>query len=275
VRDVVGHLAHAAEQPLDLVEHGIEVGRQLVELVARALERDALAEIARHDAARGAIDRIDPPEHAPAHDEAAGQPEQQRERKAPAQRAPDLRLDLQPVLDLASDQQPVAVFDQKAGRARPSLLHRLAIRRDLDREGQRAIRTGRNVGPAVQVAGNGSAVRVGQQIDAGAMRLRRTAERDHLAQAIQSFRPVLLGQSGDLGLDRILGLALHEAGRGVVEKAEQRQRRDPKRGQIDQRQTERRGFKQPPQAHGHSNLPLARCESAAVRTRGRSSGADG
>ena len=105
VRDVVGHFAHAAEQSLDLVEHGIQVGRQLVELVARALERDPLAEIARHDPARGAVDRIDAAEHAAAHQEAAGEAKQQRQRETPTQRAPDLRLDLHPVLDVAPDQQ--------------------------------------------------------------------------------------------------------------------------------------------------------------------------
>ena len=118
VRDVVGHLAHAAEQPLDLIEHGIQVGCELVKLVARALERDPLTEIARHDPARRAIDRIDPPEHPAAHQEAAGEPEQQRESEAPAQRAPDLRLDLQPVLDVAPDQQTEAAGQQEARRTR-------------------------------------------------------------------------------------------------------------------------------------------------------------
>ena len=47
VGDVVGHLAHALQQPLDLVEHRVEVGGELVELVARAAERDPLAELAR------------------------------------------------------------------------------------------------------------------------------------------------------------------------------------------------------------------------------------
>ena len=36
VRDIVGDLAHAGHQPLDLVEHAVEIGGELVELVARA-----------------------------------------------------------------------------------------------------------------------------------------------------------------------------------------------------------------------------------------------
>ena len=47
--DVVGDLAHALEQALDLVEHRVQVGRELVELVARTAERDPLTELAGHD----------------------------------------------------------------------------------------------------------------------------------------------------------------------------------------------------------------------------------
>ena len=51
VRDIVGDLAHARHQPLDLVEHGVEVCRELVELVAAAGDRHALRQIAVDDAA--------------------------------------------------------------------------------------------------------------------------------------------------------------------------------------------------------------------------------
>ena len=275
VRDVVGDLAHAAEQPLDLVEHGVEVGRQLIELVARASERDALAEIARHDLAGGAIDRVDAPEHAPAHQKAAGEAEEKRERKAPAQRAPDHRLQLQILLDLAPDQEPEAIAEQEGGGAGPAPFDALAIGTDLDREGQPAVRVGGDLGPAIEIAGDPPASRVDQQIHAGAVRLRGAAAPDHLAQAVEPLRAILLGEPGDLRLDRLGGLPLHESGGGVVEETEQRQCRDPEGRQINQRQAEGRGVKQPPQAHGHSIRPLVRCGSAGARIPGRSSDADG
>ena len=70
VGDVVGHLAHAQHQPLDLVEHGVEVGGELVELVAAAGERHALRQIAVDDALAGAVHRLDPAQHVARHEAA-------------------------------------------------------------------------------------------------------------------------------------------------------------------------------------------------------------
>ena len=69
--------------------------------------------------AGGAVDRVDPAEHAAADRKAAGEPEQQGQRQTPADRLLDQRLELQAVLDLAPDQQPeVAARLKLAARAR-------------------------------------------------------------------------------------------------------------------------------------------------------------
>ena len=191
-----------------------------IELVARALERDPLAEVPGHDPAGGAVDRVDPAEHAAAHQEAAGEPEQQGERETPAQRLLDQRLDLQTLLDVAPDQEAEAAGEPESLRPRPALLDRLAIGADLDRERHPAVRPGLDVRPAAQVAGNGPAARIGQQIDARPIGLRGAPLRDHLAQAARALAwasAVLLGEAGDLGLDGFRGLVLHDTGGGEIQ----------------------------------------------------------
>ena len=119
--------------------------------------------------------------------EAAGEPEQQRESEAPAQRAPDLRLDLQAVLDLAPDQQRKPSSRRKLWRACPALF-------DLSPSGLTSTAKSasrpprRRLGPAVEVAGDALAEPVNQQVDAGAVRLMPAAHLDHLAQAIEPLR---------------------------------------------------------------------------------------
>ena len=49
--DILGDLAHADQQALDPLEHRVQVLRELVELVAVAVGRDPLAEVAGHDPA--------------------------------------------------------------------------------------------------------------------------------------------------------------------------------------------------------------------------------
>ena len=117
VRDVVGDLAHARQQALDLVEHGVQVAGEHVELVARALERDPLAEVAGHDPPRGAVDRIDPAQHAAAHHEAAGQAQQQGQADAPADRLLASATGSAEVLDVAADQETEVAGEREAGRA--------------------------------------------------------------------------------------------------------------------------------------------------------------
>ena len=43
--DIVGNLAHRRHQTLDLIEHAIEIGCELIELVTRAIERNAVRQV--------------------------------------------------------------------------------------------------------------------------------------------------------------------------------------------------------------------------------------
>ncbi len=51
VRDEVGDFAQALHQPLDAVQHAVEIFRQHVEFVMRAGDRHTPGQIARHDLA--------------------------------------------------------------------------------------------------------------------------------------------------------------------------------------------------------------------------------
>ncbi len=275
MRDVVGDLAHALQQPLDLVEHRIEVGGELVELVARA--RSAM----RWPSSPAMICRVSRfiastrREHAAAHHEAAGEAEQQRQREAPADALLDQRLDLQALLDLAPDQQAEAAGQREARGAGAPRLEPSSSPRTSTLKLSQPSGPGSTWGQRLDVAGDPAAGRIDQQVDAGALRMGLAAPLDDLAQAQQALAAVLLGEPGDLGLDGVGGLALEHARGRDVEQPEQRQRRDPEQREVDQRQTEGRGLKQPLRrtqaipgaAHG--------VDQRHARSRDRSSGAGG
>ena len=274
--DVVGDLAHAVQEPFDLIEHGVEIGGELIELVAaRPVERDPPAEVARHDLFGGAVDAIDPAQHPAAHQEAAGKPEQKREPEPPGEGMLDPGLQLQSFLDLAAHQQAVAAGEAKALGDRAAVLADLTIELDRHRKGQPIVLAKCCVRPAVDIAGDPAAGRVGQKIDAGAVGLGSASLLDHLAKARQALRPVLLGEPGDLRLDGLGGLPGHEAGGGDVEIAEQNQRRHGEQAEIDQRQPKGGGVKKPDRAHADNIRHRAPYGSAAGRNRGRSSGEGG
>ena len=62
--------------------------------------------------------------------------------------------------------------------------------------------------------------------------------RQDVEQAGQAARLILLPQADDLGVDRLFGLLLHHDGGADIEEAEQRERRHPEQGQIDQGEAE-------------------------------------
>ena len=74
VRDIVGDLAHPGHQPLDLVEHAVQVGGELVEFVVGAGARHPVRQIAGDDALGGAVHLLDAAQHVAAHHRAAEQP---------------------------------------------------------------------------------------------------------------------------------------------------------------------------------------------------------
>ena len=85
VGDVAGDLAQAVEQLLDAVQHGVQPDHQLVDLVVVAAHRDAGAEIAFHDGAAGAADRVDAAHEVAAQQHAAADRQQQRQGAGPGE----------------------------------------------------------------------------------------------------------------------------------------------------------------------------------------------
>ena len=168
VGDVVGDLAHAGHEALDLVEHGVEVLGQPVELVVAAAYRHPAAEVAGHDVAAGAVDAVDAAEPAAAHDDAADKAQADGQRHHPDQGVADALLQGVALLDVAADQQLEAAAQQQVpgagmvgldarpdrafvGEVEPAAWPRLHRR------------------PGVQIAGDGPAVGIGEQIQALAL----------------------------------------------------------------------------------------------------------
>ena len=81
VGDVVSDLLHLAHQPLDALQHGIEIAGELIPLVVRSAQRNAAAEAAFHDGAAGGVDGFDPPHGAPRDADAGHRRQQEHEQR--------------------------------------------------------------------------------------------------------------------------------------------------------------------------------------------------
>ncbi len=152
VRDIVGDLAHPGHQPLDLIEHAVEIVGELVELVAAIVvvgaARHPVREIAGDDPLGGAVHLLDPAQHVAAHQRAAEQPDAERAQPRPQERRLDPVAERRRVADVAPDQKAIAVRDDEQRAAR-RMRHLPALLPHLDLERQRA-GTGRHAGgPAV------------------------------------------------------------------------------------------------------------------------------
>ena len=237
MRDVVGHLLEAAHQRLDAVEHGVDVERQAVDLVAGAGDRQPIGQVAGHDALRFLRDRVDPPQDAPADEEAAAEPEHQHRRHRPAPGGGDDLVDALAFLDVAPDQQV-----KTAGQLRHQ--HQRVM---LGAFGRVEPPIG-GLDPAFlvedarlergDVAGDPLAERGGEQVEARARPAR--ADLDHLADAHDAAALVLFGEARDLGIDRGGDLLGDQAARIEGEEEQQQRRVQREQHQIDERQAERR-----------------------------------
>ncbi len=118
VGDVVGDLAQGDHQLLDAAEHGVEALGKAIELVARAVERDALREIARHDGAARFRDRLDASQDAAADGEAGADAEQGEQHDAPQSELAHGAGEAMQVLDVAADDQAPARLEPAARRRR-------------------------------------------------------------------------------------------------------------------------------------------------------------
>ena len=181
---------------------------------------------------------LDAVEHAPADEEAAGQPQDDDQRQRPL---PGIGDDAE---------QPLAFFevapDQKAEAA--GQLHHLhqramivAFRRfEAAVIGFEPARMIEHAGlQRADIAGKPFACRRGDQIEARSRPPRAQVDDDD--QAPDAALSVLLAQPGDFGVDRRRDLLGDQTARVEREIAEQRRREDDEDHQIDQRQLERRG----------------------------------
>ena len=111
VGDVVGDFLQARHQRLDPLQHGVEVFRQTIELVAAAPDRQPSREIAGHDALGGAGHGVDPPQHPPRHEDAAADAEHDDDQDRPLRGLRDNAEQPPAFLQIATDQQPETVVE--------------------------------------------------------------------------------------------------------------------------------------------------------------------
>ncbi len=90
--DIVGDLADAPHQSLDLIQHGIEIDGELIEVISGSGGGYSSGEVAAHDLAAGLVDLFDTPHRAAAHGDAAYQGQGDRDGQPPEQGADDQLL---------------------------------------------------------------------------------------------------------------------------------------------------------------------------------------
>ena len=192
VGDVARHLAQPVHELLDAAQHGVEAGDELVDLVVRAAHGNACREVALHDGAVGAGDRIDAAQEGIGQDGAAGDGEQQGETAGPGEGAHDGVLHVGEARGILGDQQERAIGQ---GEAKAGELGVLAVgfRR-------RRVGLGHEVDDAVdrrhagQVADHDPAVGRLQQVEDRPARAEVHAPRDLLGEAVQPGAAMDLGK---------------------------------------------------------------------------------
>ena len=231
MRDIVGDLAHAGHQPLDLVEHAVEVGGELVELVVGAAPRHPVRQIAGDDPLGGAVHLLDPAQHVAAHDRAAAKrPIPSATSPDHSKRRPDAVAERRGVADVARHQQAIAVRDREQHAARRVGLD-LAVRAGSSIWNDNGPgRAGAPAGQPLILPASGRPSAIGHQVQHAVAAVAGAAGGDDLDEAAEPALGILLGQPGDLGAERRLGLPLDEIGAGPVDEqqdADHRQRRTP------------------------------------------------
>jgi len=270
--DVVGHLAHAHHEPLDLFEHLVEVLRQVIEFVTAALHGNAPRQVTRHDLAAGSVDGLKAPEHVSADPDTTDDAEDQRDRERGEQRAAHRRLDGIELTDVAPDQQSKTTTQRKlhgATRADLLVIDGPALVVEIDPAWCRleSIR-----GPFGQIARQ-RRVTDRQQVEA-ALPDTRGALKDDASQAKKPAPLVLLVEAGDFGTDGFIRLRRHESGRAPVDEPQQQHDRHAEQHQVGEGEPEGRrseDFKKP---HEANIRHLLRCAKEARHNLCRSWSAD-
>ena len=232
MRDIVGDLAHAGHQPLDLVEHAVEVGGELVEFVGGAETRHPVRQIAGDDPLGRAVHLLDTPQHVAAHEGAADEPDGERQQPRPDQRCLDPVAKRGGIADIAAHKQAIAVRDdEQLGPRRVRFL--AALSRHLDLERQRS-GAGRGTDrPAADVPGKRPALRGGDEIEHAVAAVAGASGCHDLDEAAQATLGVLLAEAADLGVERRLGLPLDEIGARPVDKEQDAQNRQHEDREIE------------------------------------------
>ena len=104
MRDIIGDLAHAGHQPLNLIKHAVKVCRELVEFVIRPAARHSVRQVAGDHALGRAVDLLDPAQHVAAHHGATQQPDPQRDETRPQQRRLDAIAESRGIADIPTNQ---------------------------------------------------------------------------------------------------------------------------------------------------------------------------
>ena len=107
--DVVGDFLQPHHQRLDALQHGVEIFGEAIEFVAGASDRQAPGKVAGHDAPRGAGHGVDPLQHAPRHEDAAGYAEHDDDQQRPLRGVGDDAEQPPPFFEIAADQQAKTV----------------------------------------------------------------------------------------------------------------------------------------------------------------------
>ncbi len=257
---------------LDALEHGVEVVGEPVELVAGAGDRQPPGEVAVHDLARGLGHRVDAPEHPAGDEQTARHPEHDHDRERPAAgREHDLAQALA-LLEVAADQQAKTRRELEHAHQRVVLCAVVIVEAAIG-----------GLGPAwgLEDAGRERADIAREPLPGrGRHQIKaRTgtpgARVDDEDEAADAALAVLLGEPGDLGIDR-LGDLLGDQPAGVPgEIAQQEGREQHENSEIDERQLERRRAQDlaerrhpPPVAVIPPPVPSAHARQGQVRRKG-------
>jgi hypothetical protein len=229
---------------VDARQHRVDGGGQAVELVAAARQGNPARKIAAHDVLAGGAHGIDAREAVAADEGAADEAQRQGRQHRPGQRPGHDAAEVAALQRVAPDEEVIAAGEIE-GAAADDVGHAGGIVAPRQRDLQPAVLLGGRRRPVGQVAGQRLIAGAGQQVDVLRHAARPAALVDHLHQAHQPLVAVLLGEAADLGLHRLVGLALEEAGGLPVDEAEQHAQGDAEQQQVEQRDAEDRSLKEP------------------------------
>jgi len=272
VGDVVGDLLDPVHEADDLVEHGVQIIGQTVELVPGPAAGDAPGEVAVHDLPAGPVDHVDALEHPAAGEQAAHAAEDHGQRQAPDERVDDEPFELGPFRNVPADQQVEIARQQE-------IPHPHAPGFEIFRVFQGGVEPARarvpKFGPFLDVAGQRIELPVRQEIHARSGLVLGHPGFDDPDEPGQPELAVLLGQALDFGVYRFVGLSLHEAGRGGVDEEQQHEHRQAEGGHVQEGQAQGGGAPELSWDHADCIRRPGWWRAGACRGPCRSSGAGG